>query len=1430
MQREDKLLSAPDIQLISNRDQVVAFFSLLGYHTSDRTNQTPEAMGITATSLRQQIRRMERIANEEEGTLQIYLIDLESLSMANRQALARGFRNRPGNYLLVLTSDYERIDFVLIERLLPATGEGIAQKQVTVRPRVLSVMRRNPGPVALRVLRRFSYTEADADAQFDKLLSAYAVAEWSEPYFNNRALFSDYYLNERLPESSEWSEDPKPTYRGLRDLYAQVREKFSGKEESVIYRDLLLPAFSTLGFQRVQAEHSTNQTDEPDFHLYSSRGNLGPLALCLAYPWGRYLDGKDEARDRNRSNENPGQRVVSLLAKGEAAWVIVTNGKLWRLYAAKVHSKATNYYEVDLEETLAHPDPNEAFRYFWLLFRAKSFEGSSPFLNRLLEESEAFAKGLRERLKDRIFEEIFPHFAEGFVLSMSGVHALQALPEEERKARLTETFQGTLSFLYRLLFLFYAEALGLLPVRETREYWEISLTRLKEEVKEAAGSIGDETPRKIKQAYREESFSLYDRLSHLFKVIDMGDEAVNVPIYNGGLFMTDPDPTDHSPDAMNARFLNSYKIPDRHLALGLDLMARDIDEKRGDLVFIDYKSLGVRQLGSIYEGLLEFKLMIAEQKLAVVKEKEREVYLPFKDLEERAAERAEKQGRVIRKGSLYLANDKSERKATGSYYTPDHIVKYIVEKTLGPVLEEKCEALRPKFREAQKTLQKMRERYRAAGGDSPQNKAYLAHRDLVDELFHLRALDPAMGSGHFLVEAVDFITDKLLDFLNAFPWNPVQAEMNKTREAILEEMERQKIAIDGARLTDVNLLKRHVLKRCIFGVDLNPMAVELAKVSLWLDCFTLGAPLSFLDHHLKCGNSLIGLTVDDARAALEDINTMSLFSRSQFAGIMMATDLMRHVGELSDVTAEQVKESRAEYRRASNQLATYKRILDVYTSRWFGNGPEVVGKGKNEKTIDHAVEFLRSDEVAAWLKEPESHPLSPQWRNIAETALRAAAEKRFFHWELEFPEVFFGPREATERTVERLEGAGFDVVIGNPPYDELSRHYSGTSDAEKSFFSGFKSYYHFKNGRINLYRLFIPRGLEQARCGGMLSYIVPMNLLADDFSRPTREFLLFKKTLISVESFPQKDDSQRRVFPEAKLSTCIFVVQNNTRLTELFVRTHPGRFIEAKSPSYRTTPQELSEIFKNHIAIPTISDGEWTVLKRAFAKGDWPRLNDLAYIYVGEIFDNAPNKKFLSNKQVGPLVLRGANVDRYLLRGQPTQGENRYLNEKLFRNMKQRAEKLNFLNQERIGLQRGAAVDNWRRLIACLIPTNYYSFDTILLLSPKSIDKLILLGLLNSDLWEWRFRCTSTTNHINEYELIDLVVPPCLLDQNSEEYRTLWDLVKKVLSGALVRRSEHQEIATGSVDFEIDELIFRLYGLNESEIVLVKKSLQRKPL
>jgi hypothetical protein len=231
--------------------------------------------------------------------------------------------------------------------------------------------------------------------------------------------------------------------------------------------------------------------------------------------------------------------------------------------------------------------------------------------------------------------------------------------------------------------------------------------------------------------------------------------------------------------------------------------------------------------------------------------------------------------------------------------------------------------------------------------------------------------------------------------------------------------------------------------------------------------------------------------------------------------------------------------------------------------------------------------------------------------------------------------------------------------------------------------------------------------------------------------------------------------------------------------------------------------------------LPTISAEDWTILKKAFGK-DWTRLAELADIYVGEVFDNAPNKKYLSDDPIGPVVLRGANIDRYLFRQRPTQGRDRFLRTESFLQDKAKSTKIDALYQERVGLQRGAAVDNWRRLIGCRIPGGFFSFDTILLLNPHKIHLHVLLALVNSDLWEWRFRSVSATNHVNAYEMEGFVVPPVLLDETSPAVREIIGLVADIsdemVSG--VRRSETQIVPEDSPDFRIDRIIYEAYGLD----------------
>ncbi|MBI2058693.1 MAG: Eco57I restriction-modification methylase domain-containing protein [Nitrospirae bacterium] len=1191
----DLELTHHDVQPLSSPDAVAALFTRLGYDTSGRTKQTAANLGITAEGATRPIKNIELIASQEGGLFQVYLLELSSVNISHTRTLARAFRNRAGNYLLVLTSDYERLDFVILEKYLPPDTQepaGIGQKQVGIRPRILTVDRLKPERVHLRVLRRFTWTESDAFAQYDKLLGAYATADWSEDHFNNRAIFSDYYLLKRLPDlSSAWKEDPKPVYLRLRTLYQGAADRFVNKSESVLRKELVVPVLDALGFKCAEGKRSGSPVSEADYRLHSPDDPKTLLAGCLVYPWARSLDGKDDRRDKETPEENPGAVVVSLLEEGESPWVIVTNGKLWRLYSQKTHSRATNYYEIDLDEVLAESGPRsgdfaDSFRYFWAVFRRSAFEKQEmeregkkvhlSLLDRLVVESEEYAKELGERLKTRVFEDVFPHLASGFIHSIrEQVDPKSAFTEET----LDRIFQGTLTPLYRILFLLYAEARDLLPVREVRGYFESSLTKLKKEIAESGGKIEDESAKNLGKAFRQDSYGLYDRLLRLFRVVDEGEPAMNVPMYNGGLFLTKPDKDDETPEAQSARFLNTAKVADAFLAPALDRLSRDADPKLLELVFIDYKSLGVRQLGSIYEGLLEFKLRIAGEKLAIVKEKNREFYVPFEELDANAKEKAEKQERIVRKGQSYLENNKRERKATGSYYTPDYIVKYIVEHAIGPVFKEKFEAMRPKLREAQQARQAFFKKQEALGKQGikpePASKADLVGQELVDELFNIKVLDPAMGSGHFLVEAVDFITDKTLDFLNAFPWNPVAAYLERMRNTIFSEMDERGISIDRGRLTDVNLLKRHVLKRCIYGVDLNPMAVELAKVSLWLDCFTLGAPLSFLDHHLRCGNSLIGVSEKD----LQDVQKgqLNLLGGTQFAGVKAAAGAMIQVGALPDVTSAQTRESRKQYNLAVEYLAPFKRLFDAYASQWFGNEPVASGKGKKKVVHNRVEEFLRDRTAPEWSLKPDKAKLSPENKKLLEAALRASEEKRFFHWEIEFPEVFYGPRPGTQQTIERLEGAGFDAVVGNPPYVRQE----GLGQDKPFYEVCYKDVY---SGVADVYVYFYSRGLGLCRVGGRFGMITSNKYLRAGYGEALRKYL--KKQ--SVEKIIDFRDLP--LFPEATAYPLVLIAQKENP-----VEGHQVKTLSVETMGEAENVKETVETRGVPILIRTLRDEGWTL-------------------------------------------------------------------------------------------------------------------------------------------------------------------------------------------------------------------------------------------
>lgn len=1320
MHQNDLQLTKEDIGQLENVEQLIHFFARLDYDVDDAIAVDHATLGMDSEDLRQQIKRIHRLASDLDQDLIIYLLEVRSVTVSLTQTIARRFRERTEETLLVFTKDYEQLDFVLLDREI-AKGKtlGKALKQI-IRPRSLTVNRRNPDPVAMRVLKRFTFTEADGVYQWDKLRAAYDVAEWAEPEFNNRALFSDYYLKHRLTDpklTPAWGEDVRPIGRRVQQLLSGARQRFTQKPEQMVRAGLYEPLFRELGFDFVAHKAGTSDTDEPDYKLYSPGDREKPVALALTYVWNRNLDDQDLNRDPDTKEEIPGALVVSVLEKAEAPWVIMTNGKLWRLYSATASNKATNYYEIDLEEALAAPDQTIALRYWWLLFRHDAFTG---FLDHLLQQSADYAKALGDRLKDRVFTQIFPHFAAGFIVAATSLSRPQR--GKDAAPTLDEVYQATLTFLYRLMFVLYAESLELLPLYEERGYRQLSLYKMKQEVAGRAGVIQDQVADKLKQAYSASETGLYERLAELFALIDTGSAALNLPTYNGGLFSQTND---------NGEFLADYAIPDRYLALGLDRLCRDVDDKTQALAFIDYKSLGVRQLGSIYEGLLEFKLRIAGEKLAVIKEKNKEVYVPFAEAGSKRVQA------TLEKGDVYLENDKKERKATGSYYTPDYIVKYIVENTVGPVLARKFEALTPRLREAQKQYRQHKEKVLARGNDQSPELFWNSEtmRQLADDCLNVRVLDPAMGSGHFLVEAVDFVSNRLIDFLNGWSDNPVWALLNRTREDILEEMERQRVTIDANKLTRVALLKRAALKRCIYGVDLNEMAVELAKVSLWLDAFTLGAPLSFLDHHLRHGNSLIGVF---------DVEHYIVPSSGRWQDLLRNLSNMVQIGKLADASYDEVVESNRLFLVARREIEPTIARFNVELASKFDS---------TLNPIARTMQFSYLDE-----KSQQSEP--QEIRDKFARSQDIAAETNFFHWKLEFPEVFI---DLDRQDWAQEDARGFDAVVGNPPYDELSEDALGRIITERDYLTeaAIFSPTHESSGRLNWYHYFIVLSLQLLSPKGCSGLIVPMSWMGDSFTFGVRKWMLENHRPKLIEAFPQKDNPFERVFIDAKLPTSIFVAEKNRSTGPLSIRVHPGKDI-LRSPHFYADPDVIRSLSPDNLLIPLVDNNGWKILEALASSAKMGRLTDIAAEPTsGEIIFNSSTHPYMSREQKPgyKLILRGSHVQRYEMVEEAKQGVPEYLNVKAYLENSREDSKAYAHRNDRIVYQEGSALDAWRRVLPAYLPEGNIAGHKICYFVNYKINKFALLAIFASNLVNWLVEKLSVTNSLPAYLIGNLPFP-----------------------------------------------------------------------
>jgi hypothetical protein len=580
----------------------------------------------------------------------------------------------------------------------------------------------------------------------------------------------------------------------------------------------------------------------------------------------------------------------------------------------------------------------------WMLFSADALVQDKGAVYRLLADSSRFSGNLAEALRERIYGEVMPRLSKG-------IADARRHPKKDA-AYLRDTLQMATHALFRLLFIAYAEDKDLLPFRTSETYKRNSLKTLATDVLEDVRkktSWGDTT-------------RYWDQFVTLSQAISKGNKSLSVPAYNGVLFSDDEDDSVHGHALAKIRLKDSVFAP---ILSGLLLTQSDSN----DLGPVDFRSLGVREFGTIYEGLLESELSEAQEDLI----------LKSKDGDQIYVSATKKEEPTVRQGEFYLHNKSGARKASGAYFTKEFAVDHLLDLALDQALDNHLTKL-----------------------DS------LSDNDASEALFDFRIADIAMGSGHFLIFAIDRIERKFRSYLEKRPLPAVRLQLQELREAAQKELGDASATVEN-KLEDAALLRRLIARRCVYGVDMNPISVQLAQLAVWIHTFVPGLPLSFLEHNLIQGNSLVGVAnqtdfedlLDDARLIVKGY-------------LDAALPAIRKMGSIAEKNVGDVKEMKKLHNTALRELAPAIAAMDIAV--WNRANGKLIGK--------------EGDDLMGLLQDSEKLIRS----NALRDARKGLEPIGCRHLMACFPEVFLRKR------------SGFDVLLGNPPWEKVK--------FEKSMFFG----------------------------------------------------------------------------------------------------------------------------------------------------------------------------------------------------------------------------------------------------------------------------------------------------------------------------------------------------------------------------------------
>lgn len=825
------------------------------------------------------------------------------------------------------------------------------------------------------------------------------------------------------------------------------------------------------------------ETLRPDFALIGSKnGETEGQAhlLIAAYPFNQKLDRPQTDR---HWKANPATRMTKLLHTTGVPLGLVTNGEHWMLVYAP-RGETTGYASWFGALWMDEPITLRAFHSLIGVRRFFGVDAANTLLG-LLKESASDQQEVTDQLGYQVREAVQ-------VL----VQAFDMLDQDANRTLLkglkeTDLYDSALTVMMRLVFLFSAEERGLLHLGKPVYDDNYAVSTLMEQLQEVADLHGPQV--------LERRCDAWARLLATFRAVHGGvhHQDLMMPAYGGSLFDPDRYPFLEGRAAgtkwvtIPSELLNINNRVVLHLLSSLQRLRMKVpgggpSESRR----ISFRALGVEQIGHVYEGLLDHTAVRAtEPVLGIRGTRGKDAEIPLANLEtflakgqevlveflhdetgrtEKAIKRALdeeslneeyrlliacghdagllqrvrlfagliredsfERPMVVLPGSVYVTAG-TTRRSTGTHYTPPSLTEPIVQHTLEPLV------------------------YRGPSEGLPQSEWQLKS---PKEILDLKVCDMAMGSGAFLVQVCRYLSERLAE-----SWENEEKkypnEILITPDGGFSEGVSSERLIPADATERLAIARRIVADRCLYGVDINPMAVEMAKLSMWLITLDAKRPFTFLDHAFKCGDSLLGLSsfkqLEDFSLRPEGVKQVAFSTMNLWRHVEEAKKKRQMLEAMPSDTPEQVAGKTALYLESEESVEKLKAAADVLVAM------ELKGfkGGKYEEALESAADYM----MLNWATGTQQ---------LLEFAKAQLGGHKTLHWPLVFPEIY--------------EHQGFSAFIGNPPYLGGKRI---SFRLGNQIFEYLKQSVGHSTGTTDLCVFFLLRGSNLLRLNGSLGFVV----------------------------------------------------------------------------------------------------------------------------------------------------------------------------------------------------------------------------------------------------------------------------------------------------------------------------------------------------